>query len=165
MKTETPSFLPAARREGIITKEVDGELLIYDSARDKAHCLNTSAAAIWKLCDGCTSIPHIARSVSKSLRVPVEEIMVLLALRLLSANHLLAEGYEVSRLPMDSSRRALVRRLGVGMALLPLITSISAPTALAAVSCAAGPCSGGPGRGTCPPGCVCSPITSSCVVA
>jgi len=58
---------------------------------------------------------------------------------------LLADGYMVASLPVDSSRRALARKLGVVIALLPLITSLSAPTALAAISCS-GPCTGGPGR-------------------
>jgi hypothetical protein len=161
MKTDSGAFLPKARSERIITKEVDGEVLVYDLARDKAHCLNETAAAIWKLCDGCTSPPDLARSVGESMGVTVDEIVIELALKQLSASHLLAEGYEVARLPVDSSRRALVRRLGLGVALLPLITSLSAPTALAAVSCG-GACAGGPGRGTCNPGCVCSPITNTC---
>jgi hypothetical protein len=161
MKIDSCAFLPEARSAKIITKEVDGEVLVYDLARDKAHCLNETAAAIWKLCDGRTSVPEITRSVSESLGVPVAEIVIQLALKQLSANHLLAEGYEVARQPVNSSRRALVRRLGIGVALLPLITSLNAPTALAAVSCG-GPCTGGPGRGTCSPGCTCSPITSTC---
>lgn len=161
MKIDSRALLPKARSEGIITKELNGELLLYDRVRDKAHCLNQTAAAIWKLCDGSTGVPELAGSVSKSLGIPVGEIVIQLALKQLSANRLLVEGYEVSSLPVDSSRRNLVCRLGVGVALLPLITSLSAPTALAAVSCG-GPCTGGPGRGSCPPGCVCSPITNQC---
>jgi hypothetical protein len=161
MKIDSCAFLPEARSAEIITKEVDGELLVYDLIRDKAHCLNETAAAIWKLCDGRTSVPEITHSVSESLGVPVAEIVIQLALKQMSANHLLAEEYEVAKLPVNSSRRALVRRLGIGLALLPLITSLNAPTALAAVSCG-GPCTGGPGRGTCSPGCVCSPITNTC---
>jgi hypothetical protein len=163
MKTEASEFLPTARREGIITKEVDGELLIYDSARDKAHCLNPSAAAIWQRCDGRLTVVEMARSFTESIGAPVGEDVIHFALKQFSDEHLLAEGYEVSRLPAHLSRRTLVRKLGMGVALLPLITSISAPTALAAVSCS-GPCSGAPGRGTCPAGCICSDITSTCVV-
>ncbi len=161
MKIDSRALLPKARSEGIITKELNGELLLYDRVRDKAHCLNQTAAAIWKLCDGCTGVSELTGHVTKWLGVPVGESVIQLALKQLSANHLLVEGYEVSSLPVNSSRRNLVRRLGVSVALLPLITSLSAPTALAAVSCG-GPCTGGPGRGSCPPGCVCSPITNQC---
>ncbi len=162
MKIDSCALLPKARSEGIITKDVAGELLIYDRVRDRAHCLNETAAAVWKLCDGRTTVPELTRSASKSLGVPVGVMVTQLALKKLSASHLLTDGYEVAGLPVDSSRRALARRLGVGIALLPLITSLSAPTALAAISCS-GPCTGGPGRGTCSPGCVCSPITNTCV--
>jgi len=164
MKTDSGAFLPKARSAGIITRDVDGELLIYDRTRDRAHCLNETAAAVWKLCDGCTSIPELTRTIGRSRGVPVNEIIIQLALKQLSANHLLVERYKTPSRRLDSSRRALVRRLGVSVALLPLITSLNVPTALAAVSCG-GPCTGGPGRGTCNPGCVCSPITNSCVVA
>jgi hypothetical protein len=161
MKIDSCTFLPKARSVKIITKDVDGEVLVYDLVRDKAHCLNETAAAVWKLCDGRMSVSEISLSVSKSLGISVGEVVVQLALKQLSGNHLLAEGYEVASLPVNSSRRALVRRLGIGVALLPLITSLNAPTALAAVSCG-GPCTGGPGKGSCPPGCVCSPITGTC---
>lgn len=164
MKTDSRAFLPKARSAGIITRDVDGELLIYDRTRDRAHCLNETATAVWKRCDGHTSVLELAQSVSESMGTPVREIIIQLALKQLSANHLLVERYETPSRRPDFSRRALVRRLGVSVTLLPLITSLNVPTVLAAVSCG-GPCAGGPGRGTCNPGCVCSPITNSCVAA
>jgi coenzyme PQQ synthesis protein D (PqqD) len=84
-------FLPAARREGIIRKEVDGELLVYDLERNKAHCLNESAAAIWNLCDGQTSIQKIAASLTKEVGTTVDERLVWLALADLRRTHLLEE--------------------------------------------------------------------------
>lgn len=66
MKTQALEFLPKARSKALITKEVDGELLVYDRTRDKAHCLNESAAAIWKLCDGRTTPAEIARKLGSS---------------------------------------------------------------------------------------------------
>ena len=68
MKIEATEFLPLARREAIITKEVDGELLVYDVARDKAHCLNATAAAIWQLCDGRTSVSEISAQWAEGSR-------------------------------------------------------------------------------------------------
>ena len=64
MKIDSCAFLPKARSEGIITRELDGELLVYDRTRDRAHCLNKTAAAIWKLCDGATNAPEIAERLS-----------------------------------------------------------------------------------------------------
>src|ERR1700687_761084 len=66
MRSEATEFLPKARREAIITKEVDGELLVYDRERDRAHCLNETAAAIWRLCDGRTSVGEISEQLTVS---------------------------------------------------------------------------------------------------
>jgi hypothetical protein len=161
---EPTGFLPQARRKGIIRKEVDGELLIYDLERYKAHCLNPTAAHVWKLCDGRTDIPELARALGKTLGTQVDETVIQLALKQLSADHLLVERYEVSPVVADLSRRAVVRRLGLAAALLPLITTISAPTAYAAGSCT-GTCV--PGElGGCALGCTCQatgPATGVCV--
>jgi len=163
MKTEDSAFVPTARREGMITKEVDGELLIYDRDRDRAHCLNPTAALIWRRCNGGVTIAEIAGSVSMSLGVRVDEQVVYFALKQFSRAHLLVES-QTSKFPSHLSRRALIRRVGVSVTLLPLLTSLSAPTAQAAISCG-GACTGGPGRGSCSPGCLCSVITDSCVAA
>jgi hypothetical protein len=63
MKIDPCAFLPKARSEGIIIREVDGELLLYDRVRDRAHCLNETAAAVWKLCDGRTTASVIAKKL------------------------------------------------------------------------------------------------------
>jgi len=151
-------FLPKARRQGIITKEVDGELLIYDLDRDKAHCLNLTAALVWKNSDGLRSIRELARVVSGKMDASIDEAVIQLALKQLDRDHLLQTSNTAIPLPTDLSRRAVVRRLGVAAVLLPLITSISAPTALANVSCVTpmGGCvPGGPNNGGCSPGCTC----------
>lgn len=159
---KTPQgYLPAARHKGIIRKEVDGELLVYDLERNKAHCLNPTAALVWNLCDGQTNISELAISLSKTLGTRLDETVIQLALKQLSADHLLAEPYEVSPALSGLSRRALVRRLGLAAVLLPLITTISAPTALANTSCS-GACDPN-GPNTCAPGCTCSAMTNSCV--
>ena len=159
-------FQPKARCKGIITKEVDGELLIYDRERDKAHCLNLTAALIWKNSDGLHTIHELACVVGRELDITIDEAVIQLALKQLDRDHLLETSNAATQLPTDLSRRAVVRRLGVAAVLLPLITTISAPTALANVSCVTpmGGCvPGGPGNGGCSPGCTCSDLTNTCV--
>ena len=73
MKIEATEFLPLARREALITKEVEGELLVYDVTRDKAHCLNETAAAVWRLCDGRTSVASIGERISGQWAVGSEQ--------------------------------------------------------------------------------------------
>jgi len=73
-------YLPAARRDEIIAREVDGELLIYDRVRDKAHCLNETAAAIWKYCDGRTTTKEITEALAREHGGNVDENIVWLGL-------------------------------------------------------------------------------------
>ena len=65
MRAEIKDHLPKKRKEGIIVKELPDEVLVYDLDRDKAHCLNHSAAAVWERCDGRTTVAEIARAVEK----------------------------------------------------------------------------------------------------
>jgi hypothetical protein len=135
---EPLGFLPKARREGIITKEVDGELLVYDRTRDKAHCLNPSAAAVWNLCDGQTTVADIAAKLivpTPDTRPPTP-YLVWLALNELRRSHLLEELGDKALWPqtiLGMTRREAVRWIGIGAA-VPLVISITAPTAHAAVS-------------------------------
>ena len=123
---------PRARVD-CLSREFGNEVLVYDLQRDVGHCLNSTAAAAWKLCDGNSSPPQIARTLSRQLSTRVDEAVVLLALDQLAAAHLLVE----PEVPVERlSRRVALRRIGIAAAVvLPLITSIVAPTAAQTASC------------------------------
>ena len=59
---------PVARTESLIVKEVDGETLVYDLTTDKAHCLNETAARVWKNCDGRKNVSEISEALSVETR-------------------------------------------------------------------------------------------------
>jgi hypothetical protein len=61
--------LPRARKDCLLRK-LDDELLIYDPQRHEGHCLNSTAAAVWRLCDGKNSPLNIAGIVSRQLLGP-----------------------------------------------------------------------------------------------
>jgi len=131
--------LPRARVD-CISREFGDEVLVYDLQQDVGHCLNWTAAATWRLCDGNSSPSQIAGTLSRKLSVQVDESVVLLALDQLADAHLLVEP-EV--LPGRPSRRVAIRRMGIAAAIaLPLVTSIVAPTPAQAASCLHGgsPC-------------------------
>jgi hypothetical protein len=142
-------YLPAARREEIITREVDGELLIYDRVRDKAHCLNETAAAIWKRCDGRTTARDIAESLARETPDADDERVVWLGLDELRRKHLLADSGpwpQTNSGTSTLSRREAIRRIGLGAAIaLPVVITITAPTPAEAGSCkpAGQPCGTG----------------------
>jgi hypothetical protein len=130
-----------ARTEGIIVESLDGELLVYDLERDKAHALNEVAAWVWERCDGQRTSVEIARQLPASFgggEDPAEaEEIILHALRQLSAQHLLVGDPEI---PEGVTRRHLMRKLAVAGAVgvaLPVVRSIVAPTAAQAATCLA----------------------------
>lgn len=129
--------MPRARREGLIIEDLPTEVLVYDSARDKAHCLNQTAALVWKYCDGKTTVSKIARQLERDLNAAkVDEKMVWYALDQLSRDHLLEESFVPPSLLGGLTRRQMVRTLGIAAVIaVPVVTSIIVPTAKAATSC------------------------------
>jgi Coenzyme PQQ synthesis protein D (PqqD) len=135
---------PLARIDSLILKRVDGELLVYDLDRNKAHCLNETAALVWNHCDGRNNVARIARLMEKDLGTPVDEKIVWFALSQLSKDHLLEEKIVPPELIAGMNRRQMIRALGVAAVVaVPVVTSIVAPTPAQAATCLASgqPCS------------------------
>lgn len=129
--------MPRARKTGLIVKEVDGEILIYDQERNQAHCLNPTAAKIWKYCDGQTTLAAAGASLSRDLDAPIDETLVQYAVDQFAADHLLETevGMPAFMIP-GLNRRQMVRTLGLAAAVaVPLVTSIIAPTPAQAATC------------------------------
>jgi hypothetical protein len=132
-------LIPAARKADLVVEEVPGETLVYDLKSHKAHCLNRTAALVWKHCDGKRTAEQVARKVETELGTPVSAEVVWLAVEQLGRLRLLQEPVERAPGTGRISRREAVRRLGISAAVaLPIITSILTPTAVQAAS--AGPC-------------------------
>ena len=77
---EIEKIYPQSRVLDVVMKEMPNEVLLYDLARHKAHCLNQTAALIWKYCDGATSVAVITQRLAQSLHSPIKEEVVWLAL-------------------------------------------------------------------------------------
>jgi hypothetical protein len=123
---------PQARVE-CLSREFGDEVLVYDLQRHVGHCLNLTAAAAWKLCDGKNGPSQIARTLTRQFSAPVDESEVLLALDQLADAHLLVEPVVPAK---RLSRRLALRRIGITAAIaLPLVTSIVVPTPAQAASC------------------------------
>ena len=125
---------PKARVD-CLTREFGDELLVYDRDRNVGHCLNPTAAAAWKLCDGKTDPSELATILTRQFSAPVDEPVVLLALEELSKARLLVE---TERPVRRTSRREAIRAIGIAGAIaLPIVTSLVAPTPARAASCLA----------------------------
>lgn len=131
--------LPMARKSQLVTREVAGEVLVYDRNSNQAHCLNPTAAMVWAHCDGRTTIARMAQLLEEEMKVPVGDDVVWFALEQLNKSDLLDEFYIKPAQIKPLSRRRLVTRLGVAAAVtVPFIKSITAPTAAQAATCLPG---------------------------
>lgn len=135
MKTNANQMLPRARTSELVVRELPNEVLVYDLERDRAHCLNLSAALIWKHCDGKMTVAKMAQLLEQEFATPVDEQVVWLALQQLDKFRLLQERVTIPTNGPGVSRRDVVRRIGVAALVLPVIVSISVPTAAAVASC------------------------------
>lgn len=139
--------LPLARKDSLIVQELSDETLVYDRERDEAHCLNHSAALVWKYCDGRTTIAEIVQALERDLNQTLDDRVIWLALDELGKNDLLESPPHGHEYVGNISRRRLVRTLGFAAASIPLITSIIAPVpAQAASGLAPGTCCLNPGE-------------------
>jgi hypothetical protein len=136
MKRENAQLVPEARREGLVVQELSDEVLVFDRERNKAHCLNSTAARVWGLCDGKTSVAQIARAIEGECNLRVDEDVIWLGVEQLSKTHLLREQTVLPDHKSGLSRREVMKRIGVAAAVaVPVITSIIAPSAAQAANC------------------------------
>lgn len=143
--------MPQARRSGLIIQEVDSEILIYDQETNKAHCLNQTAAKVWKYCDGETTLADACTALSCDLETPVDEKLVWYAVDQFSKDNLLEKEIEPPPFIIAGmNRRQMVRTLGLAAVVaVPLVTSIIAPTPAQAATCL-------------PPGAACTADSQCC---
>ena len=143
MKRIAPAHLPLMRQQGLVVDDLPDEVLVYDLDRHKAHCLNRTAALVWRCCDGKTSAREIARHLQRELDASCNEDLVWLALGQLKELHLLEQPISLPVRLAGMSRRTMIQNLGLAAAVaVPLITSIISPTPAQANTCkhAGAPC-------------------------
>lgn len=128
---------PRAKSEGVLVRELPEELVVYDLARSKAHCLNATSAAVWRYCDGQTTPTEIRARIASDFGTDVDDDFISLALSQLRERRLLDEPIAITP---GLTRKDLVKRgaLVAGVVALPAIASLSAPTVAQAGTCFCG---------------------------
>lgn len=58
------------RADGVEIKELDDQTILLDTRDNSIHVLNSTGAAVWKLCDGSTDLPAIVSEIDKRFDVP-----------------------------------------------------------------------------------------------
>jgi Coenzyme PQQ synthesis protein D (PqqD) len=135
--TKTVRERPKARSNDLLVEEVAGELLVFDACNNRAHCLNESAAAIWRHCDGVRSVTSIATHLFPKLAPSDSKRLVALGIERLRRRRLL-EG-SASAPAVDLSKRQLLKKVAIMAAAAgvaaPLVSTVLAPTSAYAFSC------------------------------
>ncbi len=126
--------VPAARTEGLNIEAVGDELVIFECENFHYHSLNPAAATVFRLCDGLRTIGQIS-ALTQTTRYALDEDAVALAVAELGEAGLLQQPAET----FDSRwhRRKFLKVAGVGLVGgfgIPVVTSITAPSAEAAGS-------------------------------
>lgn len=131
------TLLPKARpRDELLVENLADELLVYDNATHRAHCLNRSAALVWSLCDGKATIGTL-RAALEAEGLPTSDDVIALGLGQLDKAGLLAEKPYLPGAAARHSRREMLKKLGIAAGLavaLPLVQSIVAPSVAQAAS-------------------------------
>jgi hypothetical protein len=147
---------PTARHEALIVCELRDEVLVYDLKSSRAHCLNQTAAFVWKSSDGRNTLNDISRKYLDEYQGFLSDDIILMALHQLSERHLLVGDIE----PIEGrSRREALKKISfAATAILPIVASISAPVAAQSSSSCFNPTCTCSLVATCtaPGGCVCS---------
>jgi len=136
-KTRSGVEFPKARCSDLLTEEIGGELLIFDVLKNRAHCLNRSAAAIWQHCDGSRSIVALAEHLFPGLERAEGEQLVRLGVERLRRRRLLED--PATDPAVDLSKRQMIKKLAIMAAAAgvaaPMVSSIVAPTPAYSNSC------------------------------
>jgi len=126
---------PRARKDQLISEEVAGECVVYDSRQKKAHHLNSTLTWVWSRCDGTMSIDAMAAAFERQFDVKNGRDILLPGLKQLADCQLLENPLDLSDIAADEnngiSRRAMVAG---GSILMPAVISMVAPTPAAAKS-------------------------------
>jgi hypothetical protein len=154
MDGKSELLAPRARQNGLVVRELDDEVLVYDLERNEAHCLNQTAGLVWKHCDGETTISEMVELLRKDLGPAADEQVVWHALLQLGKDHLLEEQVSRPATAPVMTRRHMLQKVGVAVT-AAAVTSIAVGGVAHAVSCPSGEnsttCPGGTVR-CCPTG-------------
>ncbi len=121
---------PKARDEDIVIQEVLDELLIYDKQRHQLYALNPIVAWLWQRLDGQADTQELAGHLSQQFPELAGQAEHLLwaTLQRLDEKHLLAQRVREQIPPQLETRRTMLKRMGLALALLPVVTTLAAPS-------------------------------------
>jgi hypothetical protein len=130
-------MLQPQQSSNVYVEVLNDEVCLYDRERRTVHALNPTLARVWQMCDGQTSPSDMAErlraELAPGLNARQADALVWSGLSQLSAAHLLQGELPASPRPGLLTRRQMVKA-GIVATLVPVLTSIVAPSPAAAQS-------------------------------
>ncbi|MBK9216029.1 MAG: PqqD family protein [Chloracidobacterium sp.] len=117
-------YKPKAKASNLVMQHVSDEVLLYDMAKHRAYCLNSTAALIWQKCDGVTTVAEIAEEFTTD-RAALD--VVWLAIDQLNSFDLLANP-QPRRYDGSSRRNAIKALATTAFVTVPVVSTIATPT-------------------------------------
>ena len=125
---------PLARNAELVIQELEDEILVFDTKKNKAHCLNQTASTIWKFCDGKNTVSEIKHLMEIRTGAKIDEDLIWLAVDQLIERDLLENDLPAKF--AGENRREILKKIGLAAVVsLPIVASITAPTAAMAIAC------------------------------
>jgi hypothetical protein len=132
-----PVQRPRARTDDLVIEQLEDEVLVYDPTRHRAHCLGSTAARVWRACDGNRDVSALSDTLDLSVDVVRRALDELEALDLLDSQGLdvvhssdgngHANGNGITRRQFGTRSAAV----GAGLATVPLVLSVNVSPASA----------------------------------
>ena len=57
------------RKDGILMQQLDDEWMLYNTAEESAHIINSMAGNVWRMCDGNHNVDEIEMHIKNSYLV------------------------------------------------------------------------------------------------
>ena len=119
-----------------LVSEIDDEVLVFDVATNRAVNLNSTAAAVWSLCDGRTDVDGLTEKIGQRFGKPASRELIELAIVELDEHGLLSDTPPRDSKSGAMSRRTLIRGAALTSAIaVPMIAAIATPAAAVSASC------------------------------
>ena len=121
------AFLQSGLKNAFLTRELDGELVLYDPDRDVLHTLNPTARQIWEHSDGARTDEDITEEIAACYDVSpdaVREHVKRVLNRLNDPHHREGDSPQVPVIDPGDSRRAFLKTGLKGAALLPYVAPL-----------------------------------------
>lgn len=58
------------RKEGILSKKLGDEWMLYDTEKGSIHVINTMAEFVWKMCDGSHTLDEMEKCIEDNYDAP-----------------------------------------------------------------------------------------------